>query len=514
MFITPNSAVRLLAVPLNKNQKNQIDFTSAAEQYNYFASKSIAGYTSCTYVRKEERLRVDLNIEQLWGIVNYCMYQNTNYGDKWFYAFIERMEYINESMTAVYIKTDVYQTWIFNVNLLPSFVVREHVTDDSIGANLIEENLDTGEYVIQATEYSEDLGDDIIVVGSTVPLGGSLGSPSVSGYMYSGVFSGVLYYRFRKTTEDINTLKEYLQAVCDNGQADSIVCMFMFKNGFFDSDVWTVDLPEQQQMDKYIGIQARISFVDGYRPKNNKLLTYPYNFLYATNQQGQSAVYKYEYTNQHSGLYEFRLYCNIAPNAVIYLVPQYYKGGGNCIDECLTLSGFPQCSWNIDAYKNWLAQNSTGLILSAVGSGISIVAGAATGNAIAVGYGAVSIGQELAELYKHSIEPPQARGSAAGAGGAAYANGFFDFMFQHKCIQEQYARRIDNYFEMFGYKVNALKTPQIRTRPKWNYLQTIDVNILGSIPENDMDELKGLFNNGITFWHDPSHFCDYSQNNH
>ena len=72
---------------------------------------------------------------------------------------------------------------------------------------------------------------------------------------------------------------------------------------------------------------------------------------------------------------------------------------------------------------------------------------------------------------------------------------------------------IDNYFSMFGYKTNKVKLPNLNNRTNWNYVKTINCNLLGDIPQTDMQELKELFNNGVTLWHNPSTFLDYSQNN-
>lgn len=53
------------------------------------------------------------------------MYKNSNYSNKWFYAYITRMEYENDGMTNIYITTDVFQTWQFDLNFKESFIERE-----------------------------------------------------------------------------------------------------------------------------------------------------------------------------------------------------------------------------------------------------------------------------------------------------------------------------------------------------------------------------------------------------
>jgi hypothetical protein len=80
-------------------------------------------------------------------------------------------------------------------------------------------------------------------------------------------------------------------------------------------------------------------------------------------------------------------------------------------------------------------------------------------------------------------------------------------------IKKEYAKRIDEFFTMYGYKVNSLKIPNVSDRPYWNYVQTIDVNIKGSIPHNDMKRLKQMYNEGVTLWKSASYFLDYTKDN-
>lgn len=80
-------------------------------------------------------------------------------------------------------------------------------------------------------------------------------------------------------------------------------------------------------------------------------------------------------------------------------------------------------------------------------------------------------------------------------------------------IRYEYAKRIDDYFSMFGYKVNSIKVPETHSRENWNYIQTIDVNIDGAIPSDDMRKLKSIYNNGVTLWHKPNNFCHYEMSN-
>lgn len=87
------------------------------------------------------------------------------------------------------------------------------------------------------------------------------------------------------------------------------------------------------------------------------------------------------------------------------------------------------------------------------------------------------------------------------------------FHFYKMSIKQEYAKIIDDYFSMYGYKVNEIKVPNLNTRTNWNYIKTQNINLVGNMPQKDADELKEIFNTGVTLWHNPSTFLDYSQSN-
>ena len=70
-----------------------------------------------------------------------------------------------------------------------------------------------------------------------------------------------------------------------------------------------------------------------------------------------------------------------------------------------------------------------------------------------------------------------------------------------KTIRPEYRTQLTNYFKMFGYKVNKLEIPNLKSRENYNYIKTIDANIVGNIPSNDLSAIKGIFDKGVTIWH-------------
>lgn len=520
MAFTPISAVYLLDVPLDNTQKNQLYFETVGAQYGYFTSRIVKSFNYVTYIRKDNKIRVQEEIDNLWNC-NYVMYQNGNFANKWFYAFITRMEYVNESTTDLYIETDVFQSWLFDVTINDSFVVREHVKDDTIGKNLVDEGLDTGEYIQEYYIKVDKMGDswNILAVSDNTPMG----NDELSGNSYGNVVSGLTYYPFKNNATGLQWLKDTIALYDDAGKHEAIIMIFTVPEFIIADTVnvsgWTVGDPIASGSSGSFGVEnftlsaKQTGNVDGYIPKNNKLYTYPYKYLYLSNNTGGSAVYRYEDFEQ-AGM-NFTILGFLYPNPDIMLAPRNYKGGGiNDInfEYGLMLKGFPLGSWTSDAYNAWLATNIASTAVGIVaGAGAGIV-GAVTGNVGAVAGGALAVFHQLQQWYVASIQPDQAKGQADG-GSFHFAYNNLDFYYAHMSIKAEFAKRIDDFFTMYGYKVNTLKVPELHSRQYWNYIQTIDINIVGSIPADDMTKLKGIFDNGVTLWHSPTNILNYDLSN-
>lgn len=126
MAIQPDTNLFLLKCPLELSNKHQLTFSNKNQQFEYFSNLDNLEINRISYQRKDSVIRYPAHIDSLLEY-NYCMYQNDNYSNKWFYAFIVNMEYVNDSMTNIYIKTDVFQTWQFDLIYKQSFIEREMI---------------------------------------------------------------------------------------------------------------------------------------------------------------------------------------------------------------------------------------------------------------------------------------------------------------------------------------------------------------------------------------------------
>lgn len=510
MAITPNSSIYFCNVPWGSDYTHVCDIAGLSTIL--VGTPLIKLVSDYTYVRKDSTINVSVPMDELIG-ANYVMYKNANHENKWFYAFIESMEYKSDNATAVKIRTDVYQTWRGDMTIPACFVVREHTNNDTIGNNTIEENLETGDYIINSAFSDAGLDSLAIVVAvSEEPGTGAL----VEGGMYNGVYSGVKFYGSTNPA----AVTKFLISYNDKGKAEAVLSVFMCPNDFVNVAFNTVVDPVSQSAlgsFKAVSAPARPATIDGYTPRNKKLLTYPYQFLYVHNNSGGSAVYKYELFNTTPA---FTVYGAVAPNPVFKMIPSNIKtasGTSNDQDQGLTIGGFPLCAWITDPYKNWIAQNAGSTTLGLIGGAGALIAGVATGGTgllamSAMAGGAMSVLNQVAQIEQRKIQPNQANGQM-NSGSANTAVTWNDFFLYAKSIRSEYARIIDEYFDMYGYKTSRVKVPNLTGRATWNYVQTIDAIVKGGIPETDRVQLQKIFNDGVTIWHTLTNFGDYTQAN-
>lgn len=145
MAVTPQTILRLLKVPIEIDNKNQLTFKNEQKQRQYFLSLPHIEIDEISYQRKDSVIMFPDHIDNLLEY-NYVMYLNENYTNKWFYAFITNMEYVSDYNTKISISTDVFQTWQFNIQFKESFIEREmiNVDEDIPGANLLPERFRNG----------------------------------------------------------------------------------------------------------------------------------------------------------------------------------------------------------------------------------------------------------------------------------------------------------------------------------------------------------------------------------
>ena len=74
------------------------------------------------------------------------------------------------------------------------------------------------------------------------------------------------------------------------------------------------------------------------------------------------------------------------------------------------------------------------------------------------------------------------------------------FFFAHKVVNEDSARRIDSFFDRFGYAVKRVSPVIRKARKYYTYVKTIGCTLSGGVPSDDEDKITQLHDAGITYW--------------
>lgn len=543
-LIGPSTTVRVCqSIPLDNTYTDTILFTSKSAQESYFASKTKKVYSGLTYQRLASN-------SSTWAIFledvadyfydcNYLCFQNGGFGNKWLYAFISDILYINENCTAITFEIDVMQTWLFNFEIKKSFIERMHVSDDTISRNVIEEDLN----FMQRYEYykiepsglfggtSSDLSKDyssVVLIATSEDC--DQDDEVRGGEMIQNTYQGLKYIAFPiylNPSACLEALNEWLKKMNESGKAGAINSISMVpvtglsmvkEDGWkYKAEVVDGVIREKSYEINYTNLD------DDYVPKNNKLFCWPYHFFTITTMDGQSYDFKYEDIIESDPIpgnaeMKFSFKFAFGPNPTYFMFPQYYMKHENNIDYGVKLTGFPQCNWNFGVWENYYAQQDTNIALSMIASalgagsagagtaaqGLSSKAGAGVSTAVGMlqaGIGAVQAGlSTFGGLSVVKSQPDQSKG-ANNVGGVNYNIETMDFWIIHKRLHWGYVVKIDDYFTKFGYRVNSTGVPNLHTRKYWNYLKLDQPSVTGNMPVGDMRMIKQILTNGITFWH-------------
>lgn len=516
MYIEPNTTIKILKdVPLDPTYDHTIYFSTEDAQYSWFTDRMKYTLPRNTYQRVQRGyMRVNIQAENLYDC-NYLMFQNSAFGTKWFYAFIKSVEYINNGVSQIEFEIDVMQTWHFQYELEQCFVEREHTSTDEIGDNIVPENLELGEDVISngLTTFDFNTMNVCILVSRRKNE-----NPALSGKTINNVYTPLAVAAGLPNTDPL-TLGQYIYGdggLIDEGQEDRIVTIYQYPRQLGDASTtepWTGEY----------GVPVNKTSLDGYVPRNNKLFTYPYNFILCSNNAGQTAVYRYEYFDNLRDAVPFRCTGVFMSIPCVIEYPRNYRGIENDYDSGLTLSNFPQCPWVGDAFKAWWAQNKASVstsIISSVMSGVLATAGSAV---IGPAWGAATAANSIATV-KSDVKsvlakvkdlkntPPQVHGQAQTESLNAGMRRI-EFSFYNMSIKAEFAKIVDDYFTRYGYAVRQNKVPNRNVRPHWTYTKTIACTIRGSIPADDARKICDIYDNGITFWMRGGEVGDYSLDN-
>lgn len=524
MYIAPNSTIRLLTnVPLTPNYSDTIYFNNSSEQFNYFSRRTLTTLGAQSYVKAERQGVIRVEVPQAVAYkANYLMYQNTSYGDKWFYAFIDKVEYVNDGLTNITFTLDIMQTWFFDYNLQECLVEREHPASDRIGEHLVPESVGSGDRFITTASkaYLESNHDadpasfSYIYVLTAERFDEFRDNAPVSPAPWGGYPITCYCYIFDIDVGGMAILKKFVDKVTELGKIESIISMAM--------------LPRDLAPNPNTGTVKTTDFeicgrVLPFVPKNNKLYTYPYCQC-VIDAGGNSQTLKFEQWAGYPQTVEnpprilrIRSSFTGADNPVT-ATPVNYGGESEAIQYQVAMKGYPLLPWTKNYYADYIGKNA----MTEGWKGLGSALGGMTTGALVAGPAGALIGATVAlrgiaaNLYKnHTIadaKPDTQEGQSNGAE-VNFLAGWKDIISYCRTPPRDILHGIDDYFDKFGYATNRVKVPNRNVRPTHTYCKTVGCNVSGSAPSEDLRGICKIYDNGITFWRNGATVGDYSRNN-
>lgn len=566
--VTPLSQFRLFPnVDVDMTYRNVHRFHDNNERDLFYNSPERNAFivNDAKLVRMPERIRLPYSSEWIRKF-NYISFKNsmsysydgtptviTNTGinggspdnetmpDVTFYAFIKSVEWVNIQCCDVFYEIDIFTTYFWSISPLMSFVNRSHLyqtPDEKIGDNIQSENLSVEHYKRYVADFDRKVGLSSqtcvfrprngvypILIGIN-PRDFNLGSDEINGIY------GALKYAL---ADNVLSAKTFLLTQ----NTDSIIVLSnipwlfleMFGGGVLGLYEITTNVSPLIKEYTFTNTQY-LQTINGYVPKNKKCFTYPFCFMEISTPDGQKITLKYEDFDQertnNSENITLCLKASLIGEPTVILTPVDYEpvgmSGTITVDNyivspsyTLVLPTVATCIIDGSAFMNYI---SSGQML---GDNIDAFA------TLAAGYngtwGTLETPDNISGLVgtvtrpiKEFLKPDSTKGNSNNA--ANMALGVNTFFISNIATDALEIKKIDDYFEMFGYAVNELIVPDFNIRPYWCYYEIPDfnfeysANVDYSVPPEAIATIKSRLAQGITFWDTRIHYGDYSQNNH
>ena len=498
--VTPQTSVILAAgIPWDNSYNHVRAFGSQNELLAYVKSKAVYSTTESAPLKVGSyRYKVNINEAKAQSI-NYIAWQNLPYDSNWHFGFVTNVAWLSRNTTEISFELDVFQECYYTANIRPCFVKRHHIkkSEDTIGANLVPDDIETG--VLECYKH-ENVPFGSMYIGLYVTeLPKSSIDPPTANHVFNGVYSGLISLSYPLT--EWQTVQELIDLYDEEGKNDAIVLIYMYP------EICKINAEGDEPTTKNYNSDPVLNY--GYTPKNKKLFTYPYAYLIADDNSGNSNKYYFEYFTRNIVSFKFTGLRNTMPS--VYTRPNGYRGGMDFSESFIT-NNFPVCAWSTDTFKAYVAQNKNSIALSVLsqtggiikngftGAEIGGVPGLATGVATGAVSSAINVASTVATLLDKELVPEQARGKVQSESVNTGMNlNRVDFYYMRPKISM--CKVIDSYWTTFGYPIHEVVTPNLHSRSSWNFVETIDCGFTANAELETLTKFRNIFNKGVFVWH-------------
>lgn len=548
----PNTTLYVGVVPWNSDLKNVQSYNSRAEQISAIQGLLTHKYENINIIRRDSDLilkGVNENLTQC----NYLMYQNADISNKWYFAFIDNVQYNSLNSVIISHTIDVWQTYQFDITYYKNLILRSHVAKsaDTVGRWLAPEPIS----VAPEFERKHNVFNDLSWTPQYVLHSTSVYNPTTKKYEYKGSGTGASlsaeYGIFVDSDTDVqDVVKKYgklspaeaLKSDNDDEYSNWIADLLTGQIESFEKSlnnavklISTTSISQlQDHRNELIGLYAIPAWVHsgtnkyatnnikkkdvtttlptatlacGYTPRNKKMLSSLCKAYLFYNENGFKLPLKPELFTSDTPVFTVKA-TELSTNGFLLQIGSYadYTAKTNKISyNCENRLGY-DANTGLDKVLNTLT-SAVGVV-NAVGS---VASQAFAGNVGGAVQGAVGAVQQSINM----IDALGQRGVNTGASGDIMSITEKRAMpvFADVSPTEAQCRYIDDYLDVYGYAINEIGkiSSYMKNRSNWNYIQVANCNIKVPAPNDDVNKLKQMFESGVTIWH--SHFGDYDQNN-
>lgn len=528
----------LIDVPLTASLNHQLYFNSTQERDSYFNSKvrPDKSWTDFKYIRDNNNIKVQ-GTETEFYHASYMRFRNEETEGMWIYAFIIKVEYINRNTTNLIFKIDSWQTYFNSLVIKDCDITREHVASPNNWKNYTQpEEINKGEYVIVFDSPIRSITYDGVLIISTIDLirsGGTIDNPKIEsavGGIYNGLPSACALYYTESLENLCLALSSYpwvTQGIIGvyaigkemiNGSINMTTSNMGFTIGVISTSLSPQSMLFGFNLTEYLP-----------NVNNKKLWTYPYTYIEVCTASGSKYILKPELLSGDK--VEVSTVITLVPSPNVFLNTEGYIHAPNS-DAYLAstvFNGFPSfpCLNNMYITTKEQARSMEALVSSqniekidgalfgtAVGGTITALSGDLTGSISQLlgGIGNAAQGyfneadraaRSRLAINQKTGAPSLVGGSSPGACPALFATDQMDPRVRIYTLKEEDRNIIDQYFTCYGYCVNRIGSPVLSANGRrFRYIKCNHVNIFGNIPQQNLEEIRGMFISGLTLWYD------------
>lgn len=337
------------------------------------------------------------------------------------------------------------------------------------------------------------------------------------------------------------------------GKSDAIVKIVMMPSAINNKNTAQSNILINNGAEYEQTIQSNSAF-GNYTPKNYKLYGYPYNYFIVDNNENDKKTFIPQFVKGDivdTGI-KFKFMSSVL-NQVVHIYPTNYIISEPTYGLSKTIG--VEVPFITSAYKDWLANSeiarnlaigqhrinsminivggsfgsdgSSGIetgdyqqtltgeqgdwIASPKGKTLKGAGGFALNSAKSTGKAMLNSYNFISNLTQQKAQMSEIAPSFVGTlgGNMSFITDRLGFKITNMRIGAGVAKRIDDYFSVYGYKISDWQIPKLKVRANWTFIKTAGCAVVGDIPKDFESAIDQIFDNGITFWANTANFMNY-----